>query len=702
MGEVNKMRVENTNTRADNTSNFINQNSDILFALVMVGIIVMFIIPLPPALIDILLAANITFAMVVILVSIYTTEPLQVSVFPSLLLFATLFRLGLNVSTTRLILGEAYAGEIIMSFGDFVVGGNYVVGLVIFLILVVIQYVVITKGAERVAEVAARFTLDAMPGKQMSIDADLNAGIITEDEARYERQKIRDEADFYGAMDGASKFVKGDAIAGIIITVINIIGGLIIGVLMQGMEIAEAAQVYTLLTVGDGLVSQIPALLISSATGMVVTRAASEGSMGQDMTRQLTAQAKPLWIASGVLALLAFVPGLPTIPFLVLSILIGGIAFLLFSQVESIAGEEEKREESEKEPTEKRMPQRDELSDLIKIDPMEVEVGYNLIPLVLPEQGGDFLDRVAMIRRQTAMELGIIVPPVRILDNLQLEPNTYRIKLKGVEISRYEILPDHFLAMDSGMVSEEIDGKETIEPAFGTPAIWITADQKDEAEMANYTIVDPPSVMATHLTEIIKDNAHELLGRQEVKELIDNMKDDYPAVVDELLPDLMTLGEIQKVLQNLLWEDIPINNLLTILETLADYAPRTKDTGLLTEYVRQALSRQITNQYIDQDNKLHAVTLDPELEDELNQALEQSEQGNYLALNPKRAQDLIENIADQIQVLLKRGLEPVLLTAPAIRRPLKEMTHRSLDKLNILSYNELQSDVNLQILGTVK
>ena len=696
------MRAEKTNSRANNTSDFINQNSDILFALIMVGIIIMFIIPLPPALIDILLAANITFAMVVVLVSIYTTEPLQVSVFPSLLLFATLFRLGLNVSTTRLILGEAYAGEIIMSFGDFVVGGNYVVGLVIFIILVVIQYVVITKGAERVAEVAARFTLDAMPGKQMSIDADLNAGIITEDEARYERQKIRDEADFYGAMDGASKFVKGDAIAGIIITVINIIGGLVIGVLMQGMAIGEAAQVYTLLTVGDGLVSQIPALLISSATGMVVTRAASEGSMGQDMTKQLTAQAKPLWISAGVLALLAFVPGLPTIPFLVLSILIGGIAFLLFSQPGSVSDEKEMQEEIEQEQPEKRMPQREELSDLIKIDPMEVEVGYNLIPLVLPEQGGDFLDRVAMIRRQTAMELGIIVPPVRILDNLQLEPNTYRIKLKGVEISRYEILPDHFLAMDSGMVTEEIEGKETTEPAFGTPAIWITADQKDEAEMANYTIVDPPSVMATHLTEIIKDNAHELLGRQEVKELIDNMKDDYPAVVDELLPDLMTLGEIQKVLQNLLWEDIPINNLLTILETLADYAPRTKDTGLLTEYVRQALSRQITNHYLDQDDKLHAVTLDPELEDELNQALEQSEQGNYLALNPKRAQNLIEKIADQIQVLLKRGLEPVLLTAPAIRRPLKEMTHRSLDKLNILSYNELQSDVNLQILGTVK
>lgn len=691
--------------KANNMESFINRNSDILFALVIVGIIIMFIIPLPTALLDVLLTTNITFAMIVILVSIYTTEPLQVSVFPSLLLFATLFRLGLNVSTTRLILGEAYAGEIIMSFGDFVVGGNYVVGLVIFIILVVIQYVVITKGAERVAEVAARFTLDAMPGKQMSIDADLNAGIISEDEARRERQKIRNEADFYGAMDGASKFVKGDAIAGIIITIINIIGGLIIGVMMQGMALAEAAQVYTLLTVGDGLVSQIPALLISSATGMVVTRAASEGSMGQDMTRQLTAQAKPLWIAAAVLAVLGFVPGLPLVPFLILAILVGSVAFFLFRQAEIVETDVDESGE-EREATEKLAQQKqsrsEELSELIKIDPMEVEVGYNLIPLVLPEQGGDFLDRVAMIRRQTAMELGIIVPPVRILDNLQLEPNYYRIKLKGVEISRHEIYPDRFLAMDSGLVTEEIAGIETIEPAFETSAIWITAEQKDEAEMANYTIVDPPSVMATHLTEIIRQNAHELLGRQEVKELIDNVKEDYPAVVDELLPDLMTLGEIQKVLQNLLWENIPVNNLLTILETLADYAARTKDTGLLTEYVRQALSRQITNQYTDNEGKLHVVTLDPELEDKLNQSLESSEQGNYLALEPRKVQDIIEKIADQVQELLQRGLEPVLLTAPAIRKPIKELSHRSLDRLIVLSFNELQSNVNLQIHGTVK
>ncbi len=677
----------------------IGKNTDILFALAVVGIIIMFIIPLPTQLLDLLLATNITFSMVVILVSIYTTEPLEVSVFPSLLLFATLLRLGLNVSTTRLILGEAYAGEIIMSFGNFVVGGNYVVGLIIFLILIVIQYVVITKGAERVAEVAARFTLDAMPGKQMSIDADLNAGIITEQEAKLERQKIRDEADFYGAMDGASKFVKGDAIAGIIITAINIIGGLIIGMVQQGMGFAEAAQTYTLLTVGDGLVSQIPALLISSATGMVVTRAAAKDNMGQDLTEQLMSQPKALWISSGVLALLAFVPGLPFVPFLVLSLMIGGLAYLVYSQqvreAEMAVSEEEEKVSRQK------MPETEELTDLIQVDQMEVEVGYNLISLVLPEQGGDFMDRVAMIRRQTAMELGIIVPPVRILDNLQLEPNVYRIKLKGVEIDRYEILPDHYLAMDSGLTSKEIDGIETIEPAFGTDAIWISEDQKEEAELANYTIVDPPSVMATHLTEIIKSHAHELLGRQEVQELIDNLKGDYPAVVDELIPDLMSLGEIQKVLQNLLWEGIPINNLVTIMETLADYAPKTKDIQLLTEYVRQSLARQLTNLYKAEDGKLYVVGIDPRLEDELNQSLEQSDQGKYLALDPQRAQQLIDKIAGEVQVLLQQGYDPIILTAPAIRRPLKEMTYRSLEELIVLSYNELETDVDLEILGTV-
>ncbi|MFW6381406.1 MAG: flagellar biosynthesis protein FlhA [Bacillota bacterium] len=680
--------------------NRIVNNSDVLFALAVVGIIIMFIIPLSTFLMDILLTTNITFSMVVILVSVYIQEPLQVSVFPSLLLFATLFRLGLNVSTTRLILGEAYAGEIVRSFGNFVVGGNYVVGFIIFLILVVIQFVVITKGAERVAEVAARFTLDAMPGKQMSIDADLNAGIIDEQEARRQRAKIRQEADFYGAMDGASKFVKGDAIAGIIITVINIIGGLVIGIVQQGMPFAEAAQTYTLLTVGDGLVTQIPALLISTATGLVVTRAAAEGNMGQDMSGQLLSQPKALWIASFVLLGMAFVPGLPTLPFIILGVMVGSIGYLLLRQQRELA--EEAEEEAREEAPAAARPQAEELSDLIKVDKMEVEVGYDLISLVLPEQGGDFLDRVAMIRRQTAMELGIIVPPVRILDNLQLEPRVYRIKLNGVEIDSYELIPDHYLAMDSGVTTIEIEGIETEEPAFGTEAIWISEDQKEKAEMANYTIVDPPSVMATHLTEIIKHHAHELLGRQEVQELIDNIREDSPAVVEELLPDLMTLGEIQKVLQNLLWEGVPIKNLLTILETLADYASQTKDIQILTEYVRQSLSRQITNLYQAEDGNLYAISLDPELEDNLNQQLERTDQGSYLDLNPRRAQELLEKITVKIQNLLELGHDPVILSAPMLRRPLKELISRSFEDIIVISYNELAADVNLQIVGTVK
>jgi len=636
--------------------------------------------------------------MVIILVSVYITEPLQVSVFPSLLLFATLFRLGLNVSTTRLILGQGYAGKVIMSFGNFVVGGNYVVGLIIFLIIVIIQFVVITKGAERVAEVAARFTLDAMPGKQMSIDADLNAGSISDEEARKQREKIRHEADFYGAMDGASKFVKGDAIAGIIITFINIIGGLVIGMAQQGMEIAEAAQTYTLLTVGDGLVSQVPALLISTATGMVVTRAAAESTMGEDISGQLTGQPKALLISAAVLSLLGFIPGLPTIPFLILAILVGGLGYIMRKETEEKVAE--KKEEVEEE-QKLRQPQSEELASLIKVDTMEVEVGYNLISLVLPEQGGDFLDRVAMIRRQTAMEMGIIVPPVRILDNLQLEPNTYRIKLKGVEISRYEILADHYLAMDSGVTTKEISGIKTREPAFGTEAIWISESQREEAEMSNYTVVDPPSVMATHLTELIKSHSYELLGRQEVKELIDGTENDYPAVVDELLPELMSLGEIQKVLQNLLWEGIPIKNLVTILETLADYAPKTKDIQILTEYVRQSLSRQISSLFSEDDGSLFAVTLDPELEDNLSQSLDQSDQGNYLSLKPQNAQELINKIVSTVQKLLEQGHNPILLSSPIIRRPLKELTARSFEELIVLSYNELGSDLNLEIIGTV-
>jgi len=661
--------------------------------------VIMFIIPMPTILMDLLLTANITFSMLIILISIYINEPLQVSVFPSLLLFATLFRLGLNVSTTRLILGQGYAGEIITSFGNFVVGGNYVVGFIIFLILVIIQYVVITKGAERVAEVAARFTLDAMPGKQMSIDADLNAGIIDEREAQEQRKKIRQEADFYGAMDGASKFVKGDAIAGIIITVINIIGGLIIGMAQQGLSFAEAAETYTLLTVGDGLVSQIPALLISTATGMIVTRAASERNMGQEVSSQLMSQPKAMYIASVVLFILGLMPGLPTVPFIVMALLIGGLGLTLRRTVKESTEEVEEKQEPSRQ--ELQQAKEAEIKNIIKVDQLEVEVGYNLISYVLPDQGGDFLDRVSMIRKQMAIELGIIIPPVRILDNLQLEPNIYRIKLKGVEISRYEIMPDHFLAMDSGMTTEDIDGINTKEPAFGTPAIWIDENQKEKAELANYTIVDPPSVMATHLTEVIKEHAHELLGRQEVKELIDNIKDENSAVVDELLPDLLSLGEIQKVLQNLLWENIPVNNLVTILETLADFATSTKNIDLLTEYVRQGLSRQITNQYTNDNNELYTITLDPQLEESLGQNVEQSDQGNYLAVEPQQAQQLIEAISQEAQKLLQQGKDPILVTSPMIRRPLKELTSRSFSQLIVLSFSELSPDVNLQVLGTV-
>ncbi|SIQ62778.1 flagellar biosynthesis protein FlhA [Halanaerobium kushneri] len=687
----------------DNTAAFTNitKNMDIIFALMVVGIIVMFIIPLPTMLLDMLLAANITFSMVVILVSIYTTEPLDLSVFPSLLLFATLFRLGLNVSTTRLILGQGYAGEIIMSFGDFVVGGNYVVGLIIFLILVVIQFVVITKGAERVAEVAARFTLDAMPGKQMSIDADLNAGIIDEREAKREREKIRQEADFYGAMDGASKFVKGDAIAGIIITFINIIGGLVIGMLQQGMGFGEASQTYILLTVGDGLVSQFPALLISTATGMVVTRAASDNNMGNEMTEQLLKQPKALFIAAGVLLVLGFVPGLPTIPFLVLAVFIATMAYLIIRTAQVEAPREKKKEKAELSPEEKQEMKEQEIKQLIKVDKLEIEVGYNLISLVLPEQGGDFLDRVANIRKQIAMELGIILPPVRIVDNLQLQPNTYKIKLQGVEISEYQLFADKYLAMDPGDTFEDIEGVDTEEPAFGTPAIWIEAEQRERAEMANYTVVDPGSVMATHLTEIIKSHAYELLGREEVKKLIDNVKEDNQAVVDELMPDLMNLGEIQKILQNLLWENIPIKNLVLILETLADHAARTKDQTILTEYVRQGLSRQISNQFTDENNNLNVFTIDPQKEEKLANSLEQSDQGNYLSLQPAEAQNLINSIVQQAKQLLEQGREPILLTSPMIRRPIKEMVHRTFSDLTVLSFNELESDVELQVQGVV-
>ncbi len=681
-------------------SNFLTKNNDILFAVAVMLVVVMFIIPLPTFILDLLLTLNISLGLTILLVSMYLVNPLELSVFPSLLLIATLFRLALNVSTTRLILGQADAGNVIEAFGNFVVGGNYIVGFVIFVILVAIQFIVITKGAERVAEVSARFTLDAMPGKQMSIDADLSAGLMTEAEARNRREEIRQEADFYGAMDGASKFVKGDAIAGIIITIINVLGGLVIGVIQLNMPIGEALQTYTLLTVGDGLVSQVPALLISTATGIVVTRAASEGNLGQDFTKQLFANPKILIMVASVLALLGFLTPLPTFPFLFLAIIMGVISYFLLQssheqQEEMIVDEEEEEIEEYREP--------ENLSQLLQVDPMELEVGYNLIPLVVPEQGGDLLDRVSMIRRQCALELGIIIPPIRIRDNMQLEPNYYRVNLRGIEIAEYEIKVDNYLAMDSGMATEEINGVETIEPAFGLPALWVDDDDREEAELSGYTVVDPPSVMATHLTELIKNHAAELLGRQEVKELIDNVKEDYSAVVNELIPELLTIGQVQKVLQNLLQEGVSVRDLVSILEVLADQARNTQDIAVLTEYVRQdALSRQISKMHQDDNNNLHVITLAPELEERISNSIQHSEQGSYLTLNPNIAQQIFQNLTQQIEQLGSQGIDPIILTSPIVRFHFKRLVQQVAPDLTVLSFSELESHLNVQTVGMVK
>ncbi len=681
---------------------WIQRYSDILFAFILVTVVVMFIIPLPTIVLDIFITCNIAFALTVLLVSIYTGEPLEFSVFPSLLLFATLFRLALNVSTTRLILGQADAGRMIFAFGDFVVGGNYVVGFIIFLILVVIQFIVITKGAERVAEVAARFTLDAMPGKQMSIDADLNSGLINEEEARTERKKIRQEADFYGAMDGASKFVKGDAIAGIVITLINIVAGLVIGVIQQGMALEEALQTYALLTVGDGLVSQIPALLIATSTGMVVTRAAGEANLGQDLSRQMLSQPKALLVVASILFLLGLSRGLPTFPLFILSAVIGGMYFIFKAEKDK---EEELEEEAEEElePPSRPTLQKEDYKELIRVDPVEMEFGYNLLPLVLPEQGGDFLERITLIRKQVATELGMIIPPVRVLDNMQIDPNTYSIKLKGMEVARFQIVPNHFLAMDSGNVEQEMKGVKVAEPAFGLPALWIPEDKQEEAEIAGYTVVDPPSIMSTHLTEVLKEHAAELLGRREVKEIMETLKEDYSAVVNELIPDQMTLGEIQKVLQFLLEEEVSIRDQVTILETLADWAGQTKDPVVLTEYVRQALQRHISSKY--QENEvMQALTLTPQLEADLGESLQQSENGSFLNLDPGKARQILDAVIGKFNEARTQGKQPVILTNPILRFHLKRLLDRgqSKNQVPVLSYNEIDPGIDVRSVGVIR
>ncbi|MDR3349667.1 MAG: flagellar biosynthesis protein FlhA [Acidaminococcales bacterium] len=676
----------------------ITKYSDVLITIAVITIVVMMIIPLPPFALDLFLAANITLGLMIVMVSIYNTEPLQFSVFPSLLLVTTLFRLALNVSSTRLILLYGYAGEVIQSFGEFVIGGNAVVGFIVFIILVIIQFIVITRGAERVAEVTARFTLDAMPGKQMSIDADLNSGLITETEAKERRVKIQREADFYGAMDGASKFVKGDAVAAIIIVMINIVGGFVIGVLQRGMGITGALQTYTLLTVGEGLVNQIPALLISTATGIIVTRAASDSDMGHDVVSQLLTKPRVFYITAVVLFLLSLVPGLPGVPFVVLGIIVGIIARTLSQTIISRVADEITRQE-EKEIEEIKKPEN--VVSLLQVDPMELEIGYSLIPMVDASQGGDLLDRIIMIRRQCALEMGFVVPTIRIRDNIQLKPNAYIIKLKGVEIAKGELLLDHYLAMNPGQAEFDIEGIETLEPSFGLPAIWIQEQERENAEMLGYTVVDPISVLATHITEIIKANAAEILGRQDVQTLVDSVRGNYPAVVEELMPNIISLGELQKVLASLLRERVSIRDLVTIFETLADYGALTKDTEILTEYVRHALSRQITKQFA-QSGVLACITVDVELENIIVQSAQKTEQGSYVNLDPKTMQAFINSLNQEIAKLTNMGYQPIVLTNPNARLYVRRIVERSAPGLTVLSYAELEPKTEIQAMGMVK
>ena len=667
----------------------------VLAAVIM--IVAMLIIPLPTWLLSFLIIINITLALLVLLTAMNMKEALDFSIFPSIILLLTLFRLSLSVSTTRAILANGDAGDVVETFGNFVTGGNILVGLVIFLLLVIIQFIVITKGSERVAEVAARFTLDAMPGKQMSIDADLNAGIISEKEARERREKVSGEADFYGAMDGATKFVKGDAIASIIMVFINLIVGMIIGMVQQGLPFGEAAMKYSVLTVGDGLVSQIPALLISTATGIVVTRAASDGNLGADITNQLFAQSKLLYVAGATILLLGLFTPIPLWITLPIAFALALGAFLMDRDKKE---DPDEMLEIEEEVASDTMKSPENVVNLLSVDPIEFEFGYGLIPLVDAAQGGDLLDRVVMIRRQLALELGIVIPVVRIRDNIQLQPNEYRIKIKGNEMARGELLLDHFLAMSPGD-DNSIDGIDTIEPSFGLPAKWITENVKEDAEMLGYTVVDPPSVVSTHLTEMIRANAYDLLGRQETKQLIDHLRETHSILVEELTPNALSIGEIQKVLSRLLRENVSVRNLPIIFETLADYSKLTSDTDILTEYVRQALARQITSQYVNGQPTLKVITVSGKVEKLVADSIQQTDHGNYLAMDPNDSQFVLEAIAREVERISYMEQSPIILCSPAVRMYVRQLTERYFPQIPILSYNELDAAVEIQSVGVV-
>ena len=676
--------------------------SEIMTVIGVVTILVVMIIPLPSILLDFLLALNITVAITILLIAMYTLKPLDFYVFPPLLLVTTLFRLSLNVASTRLILlhgneGALAAGRVIKSFGSFVVGGNYVVGVIVFIILVIVNFVVITKGATRIAEVAARFTLDGMPGKQMSIDADLNAGLIDENEAKERRITITREAEFHGSMDGAAKFVRGDAIAGIIITVINILGGFIIGVLQKKMSIVNAAHNYTLLTVGDGLVSQIPALIISTAAGIVVSRAASEGTMGKDFGKLFSSYPKAIYLSALTVFCFGLIPGLPHIPFIMLSVIIGISVFVFEKKKEQIKNEkvEVKKKETIDEGPEP-------VEHLLMVDPLELEVGYGLISLVDREQGGKFLDRVRSIRRQFAVEMGMVIPPIHIRDNLQLNSSEYQILLKGVKIAGAELMVNHYLAMDPGDATRKIEGIETKEPAFNIPACWIPEARKEEAKLSGYTVVDDATIMATHLTEVLRKHASELLGRQEVQNLLDNLCKTYPKAVEELVPNLLSLGAVQKVLQNLLQERISIRDLLTIVETLADCAPMTKDPDLLTEYVRNRMSRSFISPHIGEDGYLKLITMSQDVEGILIKGIQKTEHGSYLSVDPNIADSIISSIKKEAEKAMSKNIQPILLTTPVIRRHLRKMIEYFVPSLMVLSQSELLNDIGFKAIGKVK
>jgi flagellar biosynthesis protein FlhA len=674
------------------------RHTDLLAAVAVVCVVTMLVVPLPAALLDLLITLNISAALTVVVATMYLGKSLDFSSFPSLLLLTTMFRLAINVSVTRLILTTGDAGSVVKSFGEFVVGGNVIVGLVIFLILIVIQFVVVTNGAGRVAEVGARFTLDAMPGKQMAIDADLNAGLISEEQARTRRSEISREADFYGAMDGASKFVKGDAMAAVIITAINLVGGIVIGMLQRNLGLSEAAHQYSLLTIGDGLAAQIPALLISVATGIIVTRAASDRDLGSDIANQILRQRKAPMVAAVTIGLFALVPGLPKLPFLLIAAILGAIGWAVRN---GMPGEKDAQAAAQQDALTALKPPGEEPIGGIAVDALELAIGFGLVPLVDGGSSGSLLRRVSMIRRQIAGELGIVIPAVRIHDELGMESHEYVLKVRGSEVARGRIMPGHVLAMDPGDAGGNLQGIPTREPAFGLPAVWVHESGRAEAEALGYTVVDPESVIITHLTETIRSHAAEVLTRQDVRALLDQLKQTNAAVVEEVVPEVLSLGEIQRVLQSLLSEGVPIRDLGTIVEAIGDKARITRDTSLLSEYARQALGRAITAPHLDEQLRLQAITLDPAIEQEVSTSITQTTDGEYLAMDPPRAQAIMSALRAQVEHASGRGARPVLLCSARIRRHLRRLTSQAQPHLAVCSYNEIAPGIDVETIGVI-